>query len=400
VISLSAFFLCIVGALSAEADDAVSRGHAALKTGNFAEAVTCFTLALAESPNDFSVRSARAYAHAHLGQHNDAIADYNAVIASGTMDSRALAQRAKCFIALNRPTEAMNDVLAYRDRFFKETPFQYLLAATYLKQDPPWDHSKVLAQTIQDWPSDDQLQYCIAMLFFKNRDYDSGKIALRKMLSLDKAHLGALEIEELKAAKLDEAAIIEAKAELQRVLADRPEMAINGIEGSPIFHWIFRRMAGMGSGCPVRWDASPPTKGFDAGFRFVPGKKGRLLVRLKQSTTAPQTDTDRLKQWCDLVFECENVQNAEKAHEITLAARLRFITADDFADKINELEYKAAQRTRALFVLEFGEWLEARKLEPPVEQWYGNLRPTFDEWADSIPARKMCEHYKGVYDKL
>jgi hypothetical protein len=218
-----------------------------------------------------------------------------------------------------------------------------------------------------------------AIGFVKAGQYDDAIRSFEKAIQLNPGDVGHDYVVH-SAKELPSEAIAHGENQMHRMLNDRPNMGRYIERRDPLWSWTVRRFAGEGLGKLVYWDASLPTRGFDADNSLTTNASvGRIRIAANRARGPGKGEPKSFEElWANGVFELHNIANANGFEAVYDAARSGEIDKDEFVARMFNLELRAVQQTRAFYVRGFLPWVAENGLgsEPRVwfTSWWGDSR--------------------------
>ena len=240
-----------------------------------------------------------------------------------------------------------------------------------------------------------------ASVHLQNNRYDAAAADLKKAIALNPDDAGKDYVAWLKE-DLSEEDLAHGAKQVRRMLEDRPMMAQDVDESSPVWKWTVRAFAGEGSEEPIEW--SP---GFlvAAEEKFLPvtlGTGGLIPTALRETKGTRGRKRAGDRSWATVLLELHHRRRfSTTCRYLMVRAVQGRMQKEEFVKRLWECDAKASQELRAFLLRVYLPYAREKRLEIDptawrVDQFWGPLNRTFAgyEHGREYPSAQ----YKRYYD--
>jgi tetratricopeptide (TPR) repeat protein len=157
------------------------------------------------------------------------------------------------------------------------------------------------------------------------------------------------------------------RAQVGRMLHDRPAMAQFGEESEVLNRWAERKFAGEDLRKPIFWDPSQPKSCLSQTLNREPSG-ARVIQMRSRGMSGEELSFERL--WSLAVFELYNAAHEASFIRISRDAAAGRISKQLFAAKMIESESTALYETRSFYINVYLPWVKERHITSHAEYWY------------------------------
>ena len=224
-------------------------------------------------------------------------------------------------------------------------------------------------------PKEAKYQGMLAAALLEKGDYEQGIAALQAAIELHPNDVGG-NYKAMSGKELSSAAREHGRAQVRKMLEDRPAMAEYAEEAQFLRIWAVRKFAGEDLGSLIDWDPEPPTDS-DAEHT-APGENDHGSIQVHPTYTHGRRSGEPRcfeELWAGAIYELHNINNAKhfvKLHERAAEGKL---SKEEFVGGIVKHEVVAAQETRAFYLTVYLPFAARHKLATQPSLW-------FAEWWD------------------
>ena len=395
------------------AEKAYDRAIDWLEKADFEKALEAFGEAIRLDPGLTEAYVSRGWVHQELGKLDKAIADYDRAIRLDPENAEAFCNRGDAYSETGETKKALADlgeairldpslIEAYLVRGWiyleieqldravidytkalglePKNPFaRYGRALCYNATD---EFDKAIADldaAIEQEPEVAEFYGIRGTAHLRKQAYDTGIADLEKAIRLNPDDVGASYRAE-GTRELSDEAIEHGRAQLRRMLQDRPAMAVYGEEAGVLGAWAVRKFAGGDLSLLIEWDPEPPTHSEAEHVAPMRGRRARIRVHPKYMD-GPEEGKERSFEelWSNAVYELHNLGFARNFIELHKEAFSGKVGKEEFVAGILQFEHLAAQQTRAFYVRVYLPWAKEKELETDPSLWFADWWETAEE---------------------
>ncbi len=197
------------------------------------------------------------------------------------------------------------------------------------------------------------------------------------------------------------------RAQVERMLADRPVLAETLVPDDPLLVWARARFAGAASGMRIAWDPNPPPNGIEAQHGHEPRTAIRVHPRHQSGRQAGQLK-GASDHWADIVFELHNVAQRPAFEAAWTAVNEGRASLTRWLEEVARAEHRSLLYSRAFHRTRWRPWMRQRDLPHLSLRWRQILAvPTqFDVWirrygdGEDYPYRDYGHAWEAVQQQL
>jgi len=178
------------------------------------------------------------------------------------------------------------------------------------------------------------------------------------------------------------------RQQVDAVLRDRPQLKTVVVPGNEIDTWLVRAFAAPELTYKIAWSTKPNPPGFPGECSSSTPINNVAYVEVNQDYVCgpeahqPQVMEDVLSE---LVFELNNVRNADFHAKLYLQACLRQISRDDYIIESARAEHAAFPATTGFFYQIWVPYCKAHQLNFTPSRWKANQSTSFEEFLAEYP---------------
>lgn len=199
--------------------------------------------------------------------------------------------------------------------------------------------------------------------------------------------------------QLTPAALIHGRAQLKRILEDRPAMQQLVQPDDAIGQWVILQLAGVHSKALVHWQNKSSTdfiipEGVAAVHAYAtPTSTAKIWVR-------PSDDAEQL--WASLIYELHNLHHGAAFRQIALDAENALCNEQEYIMRHAQLEYLAGKATAGFYKQYWKPFCKSQGHATTPQRWFYYLPPTFEGWAKTFtnPQGYPWHPYRDYYRRL
>ena len=226
--------------------------------------------------------------------------------------------------------------------------------------------------------------------------YDRGAADLRTTIRLNPNDLAAA-YEISPKSSLSAEAIERGWQQVHAMLRDRPVMAQYADKAGWLHAWAARKFAGEDSQRPILWDASEPAGTWAQSDAPTRERQGRIRIRaVSRSDRRVEGSFD--VAWSHLVFEFQNVANADQFNRLQAEATDGKLSKGQFVASSTETECKASEGTRHFYIRAFFPWAKRNSIRTCPAWWFIGTRSDQPAFIEKTSANWL--KYARGYDHL
>lgn len=195
------------------------------------------------------------------------------------------------------------------------------------------------------------------------------------------------------------------RKQLQRMLEDRPEIAVYRAEGSPViqyitesdapWQWALRAFAGIYVNERVFWDHRPPLHE-SSSDSTSPYFHGLYSVSLRP---LPQVKNKKLEHaWARFVYEMLTMSRAPERDHLVHLVYSRQVSIDAAVREYARLQWSVDKQVEQFYHQTWRPWARSRGIPSHPHFWSHDHLSTFESWYEETSSSYdyMREHFENI----
>ena len=170
--------------------------------------------------------------------------------------------------------------------------------------------------------------------------------------------------------RLSEERLSFGREQVNRLLADRPNMKSSAAGIDRVLDWAARQFAGEGAGAPMLWSSAEPEETHAEHYIPVNGEPGAILIASRKTVDGKECEREFEELWVSAVFELINCGKDDAFLAIDRSMRKGEFSKDNYVKANFDLEFKTAQDTRGFYVKHFLPILAQQGEPSEPRRWY------------------------------
>ncbi|MGW8255919.1 MAG: tetratricopeptide repeat protein [Thermoguttaceae bacterium] len=248
-----------------------------------------------------------------------------------------------------------------------------------LKQNEFNEAVAAFQQAVKLNPKEAKYHGLLGTALLRKGQYEQGLAELTTAISSNPNDLGAA-YPSPPSKEISSQAIKHGKAQVQKMLKDRPTMAKYGKQASFLTDWAARKFAGEDLGSLIDWDPTPPLHSDAEHLAPEGAAHGAILLEPRGGSRATRDQLRSFEElWAGAVFELHNINNSLQFVRLRDKASKGEISRRQYVAAIVKHEVLAAQQTRAFYVRFFLPFVIEHKLSTDPSLWFTNWWDQPDE---------------------
>jgi len=188
-------------------------------------------------------------------------------------------------------------------------------------------------------------------------------------------------------------AFMRGEKELEKMLADRPQMSEYLQPKDILWTWTANQFAGKDTGVPLCWDSTSPLNAAESDYTL-----GAIRISPVDRRQLKPARGDQL--WMEAVNELLNIRNGHEYEILWEKALAGELGRAEWAKRNCELEFEALKQTKQFY---FEVWVkQISKLDRPSnpEDWRINLPNSFDLWYQTVDGKELSGYWLSKFPTL
>ena len=180
------------------------------------------------------------------------------------------------------------------------------------------------------------------------------------------------------------AALAFGEKQVERMVADRPQMKQYVQKGDSVWQYCARQFAGEACGQKITWNPDPPhpPDDYDADHQYpTDTQQGYIRIRRLSGAGAMRgKERNGEDMWQNAIFELNNIRSAKQFDRLFEDALAGKLSKEQWIKGNTQLEYTAYRNSVRIYRILWLPLMRSKGIASNPDLWWPDLPDTYEAW--------------------